>query len=96
MENNMTERERLGSSLKTLRVLEGMTQIELAKKLGMETDMMVSMWENGRKAIPNKKLLKLCELLEISKESMIKSLLKIRKQELKSILGLTGKSKKLK
>ena len=64
------EQARIGKFIQQLRKEKGMTQKELAEKLGI-TDRAVSKWENGR-GIPEVGLMKpLCEVLGISVNELL-------------------------
>jgi DNA-binding transcriptional regulator YiaG len=54
---------RLGLEIQGLRYREGMTQAELAKKLGGVKQSNLSAWENGREKVPEKRLKQLAKIL---------------------------------
>ena len=54
---------RLGLEIQGLRYRKGMTQAELAKKLGGVKQSNLSAWENGREKVPEKRLKQLAKIL---------------------------------
>lgn len=61
---------RVGKELKAYRQKQGMTQHELAKKLGY-TAQFVTNWERGVSNPPVKAIPKLCTILKINKDQLI-------------------------
>ena len=57
--------EKIGKYISELRKEKGMTQVELAEKLGI-TDRAISKWENGRGMPDISLIVPLCEILDIS------------------------------
>ena len=55
---------RLGIMIQGLRYREGITQAELAKKLGGVKQSNLSAWENGREKIPKKRLKQIAKILK--------------------------------
>lgn len=49
--------------LRELRVASGMSQVELARKLGLKSSSTITMWENGSRHPPNMTLPRLADLL---------------------------------
>jgi len=56
----------LGEKIKTLRDIHGMTQMDLAHKLGYESSGMVSQIENGTKGMDQEKIFKLSQIFNVS------------------------------
>jgi DNA-binding transcriptional regulator YiaG len=54
---------RVGIQIQGLRYREGMTQAELAKKLGGVKQSNLSAWENGREKVPEKRLKQIAKIL---------------------------------
>jgi len=54
------QRKALGTFLKDTRVHAGLSQMDVAKKLGFATPQFVSNWENGRSSPPMKHVDKIC------------------------------------
>ena len=57
--------------LKRLRILRGISQVELAKLLGV-TRSTVSRWENNERELSAKHLIKLSELFGVSVDEILK------------------------
>lgn len=55
---------RLGLEIQGLRYREGITQAELAKKLGCVKQSNLSAWENGREKVPEKRLKQLAKIFK--------------------------------
>lgn len=55
---------RVGIQIQGLRYREGMTQAELAKKLGGVKQSNLSAWENGREKVPEKRLKQIAKILK--------------------------------
>lgn len=66
---------RLNQYIKQRRIELGLTQVELAKKLGMKTNQQLCNFERGACAFPKNKLKKLRKVLRIDKAEMILRLL---------------------
>ena len=60
----------IGSKIKELRKKSGMTQYELAKKLGISASA-VGMYEQNRRTPDNETLLKLCEVLGVTADCIL-------------------------
>lgn len=65
----------IGSFIRYKRKEKGMTQFELAVKMGQFSSMFVSLIENGRVNLPLKHLVKICKILGIKKEAVISLLM---------------------
>lgn len=63
-------RYRMGSRIRELRKRAGMTQSELASRLGISASA-VGMYEQGRREPDNKTIVKLCQLFEVSGDYLI-------------------------
>lgn len=61
---------KIGKFIASCRKEQGMTQANLAEKLGI-TDMAVSKWENGKSMPDSGIMLELCELLEINVNELL-------------------------
>lgn len=68
----MTDFFELGQYLKEKRVSAGLTQTELASKLGEVHTQFVSNWERGMCAPPNHCFQKLIEVLDLSRDKLVK------------------------
>lgn len=67
----MAEFHHLGTFLKQKRIDSGLTQAELASKLGDVHSQFVSNWERGLCAPPGHSLHKLIDLLKISRDKLV-------------------------
>lgn len=56
-----------GEKLRTLRIQNNLSQKDLAEKLGISTSS-VGMYEQSRRQIPGKYLVKICEIFHVSSE----------------------------
>lgn len=61
--------ELISKNIRKYRIAAGMTQIQLAKKLGI-TSASISNWEKGQNSIDVEMLFKLCEVLNVSIDAM--------------------------
>ena len=77
-------RSKLGEFLKESRKRAGLSQVELAGKLGYETPQFISDWERGVYSPPMKKMLLICELLSIKPEKFFQMLLDFSVQRLEA------------
>lgn len=68
----MTDFLELGQYLKEMRVKAGLTQAELATKLGDVHTQFVSNWERGMCAPPNHCFQKLINILDINRDKLVK------------------------
>lgn len=62
--------QNFGARLKALRTKKGLTQSELAKKLGISTSA-VGMYEQGRREPDSRLLKKICELFSVSTDYLL-------------------------
>lgn len=62
----------LGQYLREMRVSSGLTQAELAEKLGDVHTQFVSNWERGLCAPPNHCFQKLIDLLDLNRDKLVK------------------------
>lgn len=60
--------------IRTARLKKGLTQRELAKKLGVVRET-VSLWESGRNRVNSEKLVRLSEILDCSVDFLCKKTL---------------------
>jgi transcriptional regulator with XRE-family HTH domain len=74
----------LGQFLKESRKRAGLSQVELATKLGYETPQFISDWEREVYSPPMKKLFLICELLAIKPEKFFAMLLSFSHQRLEA------------
>ena len=58
------------NQLKTLRMREGLSQLELAKKLKVAPPL-VSQWESERVLVPKKRLAELCQILKCNEHDLL-------------------------
>jgi len=70
MENDMHFLMELGARIRKLRKAQGLTQEELADRLGV-TQALIASYETARRAIPLRKLCALAEALGVSLEELI-------------------------
>jgi transcriptional regulator with XRE-family HTH domain len=66
----MTKRE-IGEQLKQWRISAGLTQQQLAEKMGMEFGQAVYNWEAGKCFVPVRSASKFCRAVRIKNESII-------------------------
>lgn len=62
--------EDVGNKLRYYRQLRGFSQAEFASQLAKIDKVNISLWENGRKAIPVKYYRRICELLALRQEEL--------------------------
>ena len=91
----MKQFEDMGKYLKLKRMSSGLTQLDLADKLKLSSQM-VSNWERGLCAPPSSSLKKLTTLLGIDKEEMLNVFLSSRELLLRASLGMSTKKTVLK
>lgn len=63
----------LGYQIKAIRVQQGLTQYELAKKLGLSSKSTVSMWESGERTPSAALLPQIAEALKCSVSDLFES-----------------------
>jgi transcriptional regulator with XRE-family HTH domain len=66
------KRERAGDLIRTARIRNGLTQVELANRLNV-TQGSVGCWEIGKTLPRPKSMVKLCEILKIPIDDLIKA-----------------------
>lgn len=71
LENELGRKLTLGRFVKTMRELKGLTQQELAQKVGSKSRTYISDIEKDKKALGIKKVLELSKALKIDKEFFI-------------------------
>ena len=81
------DRKKLGKFLKTERVKAGLTQGEIANKLGYSSPQFISNIERGLSVIPLKTLAVLVSEYRINQETMIKTIMDSQRQILKKYLS---------
>lgn len=91
----MKQFEEMGRFLKSKRVEAGLTQLELADKLKLSSQM-VSNWERGLCAPPSSSLKKLTALLNVEKEDMLSIFLSSKELLLRMSLGMSTRKSILK
>jgi len=74
--------------IKVLRQKHGLTQIDVAERLGYSNAQSVSNWERGIQTPPIDFVPKLCKILKISKEEYKEVLIKAYKEKTESYLKL--------
>ena len=57
--------------IKKYRLRAGLTQAELAEKMGYERQSTASMWETGERKVPSDKLLKLAQVLNCTVDELL-------------------------
>lgn len=70
-EERKLRRSTVGALLKAARINSGITQLEIAKKLGYSSPQFVSNWERGESLPPMDHFPKLANLLGISSKELI-------------------------
>ena len=60
----------IGNKLRYYRQLRGLSQADFATRLANIDKVNISLWENGRKAVPVKYYRRICELLELRDEEL--------------------------
>lgn len=74
---------RLGKALKKARVGLGMSQKDVANRLGYESAQVVSDWERGQAPLPMKQLFRLSEILNLDKDHLFELLLDFSVEKLR-------------
>lgn len=72
----------LSKTIKTARVKKGLTQLELANKLGLDNGMFVSLIESGKSKAPFKTIGKMINILDLPEKKIITHLVNEFKKEL--------------
>ncbi len=73
---------KLALLLKEARLEVGLSQVDLADKLGYETSQFVSDWERGIHSPPVKNLYKICKLLGVAEQKVFDLFVEIAKEKL--------------
>ncbi len=76
------ETNKLAVQLKEARLQVGLSQVDLAEKLGYETSQFISDWERGIHAPPIKNLSKICKLLNVNEQKIFDLFIEIAKEKL--------------
>ena len=71
---------RLGKILKKARIDAGLTQQEVAAKLGFKTAQFISNWERGISSPPLQNLNQIIDMYSMDSNSLLKALLQTQKQ----------------
>ncbi|KYG63703.1 transcriptional regulator [Bdellovibrio bacteriovorus] len=71
----MDSKNQLGNFLKEKRSAAGLSQADVAKKLGYSTSQFISNWERGLSTPPVSVLKILADMYEINPDSMLKAVL---------------------
>lgn len=71
----MDPKNQLGNFLKDKRAAAGLSQADVAKKLGYSTSQFISNWERGLSTPPVSVLKILADMYEVSPDSMLKAVL---------------------
>lgn len=82
----------LGMLVREYRQKAGMTQLDLANKLGYESIQFVSLFERGLSKIPNKVIGKLVVILGIPEKKIVKTLIDVYATELNAEISEGKKS----
>ncbi|MEZ0393063.1 MAG: helix-turn-helix domain-containing protein [Pseudobdellovibrionaceae bacterium] len=80
--------KKMGNFLREKREAKGLTQAQVALKLGYGSPQFISNIERGVSKVPLKSLRLFIDLYEIACEEIIDLLLEERREQLKKILGL--------
>ena len=83
----------LGEFLQAKRLKAGLSQGDVAQKLGYSSPQFVSNFERGLCAPPLEKLKVLVSLYSLNGEEVLKLMLKEEERELRLALGLKGKKR---
>lgn len=67
----MYDNKEIGNRIKNLRKISGYTQEEIAEKLDIGDRIKISRIENGKQSMTANEMIKFCELLNISLDSLI-------------------------
>lgn len=84
----------LGEFLQARRIKMGLSQGDVAKKLGYSSPQFISNFERGLCAPPLNKLKLLQQLYGLSGEELLKLMMKEHEKHLRKSLGLGGKKKR--
>lgn len=77
-----------GKLIKKYREKKGMTQLELAKKLGYGIPQFISLMENEHSKVPKEKCEEIIEALEIPARTFYQAMLREEQVELQKACGL--------
>lgn len=77
--------KKIGSNIKTARVLKGYTQEYLSEKLNKSTNY-VSLVERGKSGIGIKTIIDICNILDIEPNSIFNGILKYKNKDNKKII----------
>lgn len=69
----MNQREILGKNIRKYREFNGLSKLELAKKIGLKDDKQIERLETGHKLAHNfglNRLLKICDVLDVTLEEL--------------------------
>jgi transcriptional regulator with XRE-family HTH domain len=83
----------LGEFLQSKRVKSGLSQGDVATKLGYSSPQFISNFERGLCAPPLNKLKMLVQLYDLSGEEVLKLMMKEQERHLRKALGLKGKKR---
>jgi transcriptional regulator with XRE-family HTH domain len=83
----------LGDFLQSKRVKAGLSQGDVATKLGYSSPQFISNFERGLCAPPLNKLKLLVQLYDLSGDEVLKLMLKEQEKHLRKALGLTKKKR---
>ncbi len=84
---------KLGGFLREKREDSGVSQVDLAKKLGYSSSQFVSNWERGLATPPLKSLSKICDILDVDTREIVELVLNQTREMLQSELGTKGARK---
>ena len=82
----------IGMLIRDYREKKGITQLDLAKKLGYDTSQFVSLFERGLSKVPTKTLGQLIVILGIPEQKITKSLIKASEIKIKEQISLGKKT----
>ena len=83
----------LGGYLRERRVASGLTQLEVATKLGYSSAQFISNWERGLSSPPVNKIAELTELYDFSKQELMEMYLLETKRQLEKKFAMIGTKK---
>ena len=81
----------IGDIVKNYRIKAGMTQLELAHKLGYKIPQFISLIENGHSKVPLNIIADLLAILKIPETLLLDSLLSAYEKEARKYLGKKSK-----
>src|ERR1700741_39386 len=87
-------KNKLAVLLKEARIEAGISQVELADKLGYETSQFISDWERGIHSPPVKNLFKICRLLGVQEQKVFDLFVEIAQEKLAADLEKEFKKSK--